>query len=112
MNEFERISKDVKRMFNGMGWIRWIHSGTTPAETNAGKVANAAIGAISSHCARCLNLNGCCFPENNMPPQPLHPNCHCKKELVASVVAKCRCILGKFTDYIFDDDKNGGKKDV
>lgn len=112
MNEFEIISKSVVRMLNGGGWIRWVHSGTNPATTNAEKTANIVIGVISSHCARCLNLNGCCFPENNMPPLPLHPNCHCFKEYILTPVpnksAFAICPLEKIKNYIF---VKKGKKD-
>ena len=60
-------------------WIRWIHEGSLPARTYNEKIKNVLIGEFSNHCAKCLNLNGCHFPINNMPDQPLHPNCHCYK---------------------------------
>lgn len=42
-------------------WVEWHHSGTKVAETNAEKLANIALTAVTSHCAKCLNLGGCRF---------------------------------------------------
>ncbi|MEG1882082.1 MAG: hypothetical protein RR207_06515 [Clostridia bacterium] len=61
---------------------------------------------------RLLNLNSCCFPKNNMPTYPLHPNCHCKVEPIGKVRANAICGLNKFEKYIFNQDleKNSDKK--
>lgn len=107
MFDFETIGKSVEKMLNEEKWIQWIHSGSRPATTNAEKIVNVAIGSVGSHCARCLNLNGCCFPENNMPPQPLHPNCHCIKEYIFAPIPNISsfaiCPIEKITNWAFID---------
>lgn len=92
-------------MLNSSQWIKWLHGGTKPAETQMEKAANALLGTVSIHCAKCLTLNGCFFPENNMPPQPLHPNCHCTKEYITTpmpnISAFAKCSIEKITKYAF-----------
>lgn len=70
-------------------------------------LSNISPGA---HCSVCLNFNGCCFPKNNMPKFPLHFKCHCRIETVYGLVHRAKGEISKFTDYIFDLDKNKGKK--
>lgn len=91
-------------------WVQWIHSGTKPAITSAEKDLNTAIGAMSSHCAKCLNLNGCCFVKDKCPSKPLHPKCHCYTIDIPSPTAYAQCPIEKIRDYIFSDSKNKGKK--
>lgn len=91
-------------------WVQWIHSGTKPATTSAEKDINTVIGAVSSHCAKCLNLNGCCFVKNKCPPKPLHPKCHCYTIDIPSLTVDAQCPIEKIRDYIFSDSKNKGKK--
>lgn len=76
------------QLFENKGWVRWIHEGTMPATTNAGKIFNIALSVLSlgKHCSICLNLNGCCFPKTNMPQYPLHPGCHCVTEAVNGII--------------------------
>lgn len=64
------------------------------------------------HCARCLNLNGCCFTSDKSPTVPLHMKCHCKIVNVGSISPKIVYALEKFTKYIFDKSKSKGKKDL
>ena len=82
-------------------WVKWVHEGTKPAESNAEKSVNVLVGAISKHCAMCLNLNGCCFVEEKCPQKPLHPSCHCFCVDIASITAKAECPIEKFTKYVF-----------
>lgn len=80
-----------------------MHEGSKPAESNAEKSANVLVGAISKHCAICLNLNGCCFVIEKCPPKPLHQNCHCYTISIPSITATAECSIEKFTKYIFAD---------
>ena len=54
-------ANDYTRKLLKTNWKQWVHEGTMPAETNHSKSANVLKGELSSHCAMCLNLNGCCF---------------------------------------------------
>ena len=58
-----REAKEYTLKMLSQQWVQWIHNGTKPATSSAEKTNNAIIGAVSSHCAMCLNLNGCCFGE-------------------------------------------------
>lgn len=92
-------------------WVKWVHPNTEPAHTHEEKQTNVLKAAmISAHCAKCLNMNGCCFAENKCPESPLHDNCHCKTERVAGVTVMAECPIEKFTGYIFSDKYiNNGK---
>ena len=82
-------------------WVQWIHNGSKPAITSAEKDINTVIGAVSSHCAKCLNLNGCCFVKDKCPPKPLHPKCHCYTIDIPSPTTDANCPIEKFTKYVF-----------
>lgn len=74
----EETKNIVSKLFN-CSWVKWIHEGTKPADNNFEKTLNAVIGTILPvHCARCLNLNGCCFVKEKSPINQLHERCHCK----------------------------------
>lgn len=105
MNEAAKIMQNCE-------WVKWVHKGTNPATTNFRKTLNTVIAVINrgKHCAMCLNINGCCFPKNNMPQYPLHPHCHCSLEPIGAISAKAECELSKFTKYIFSESQNRGKK--
>ena len=96
-----RQANEYTRKFFLTNWVKWVHEGTKPAESNAEKSANVLIGTISKHCAMCLNLNGCCFVISKCPPKPLHPNCHCYTIDIPSITAKAECPIEKFTKYVF-----------
>lgn len=109
---WQRAKKNAADIIQGNNWVQWIHEGTQPAMTFIEKKQNAdfPLQFLKMHCAKCINMNLCCFPRNNMPEYPLHPNCHCKLKPTNSVVATAECRIDKFTEYIFDDDRNNGKK--
>ena len=86
-------------------WVQWIHSGTKPATTSDEKDLNTAIGAVTSHCAKCLNLNGCCFVKDKCPPRPLHPKCHCLLVDIPTISVESACPIEKFTHYVFVPSK-------
>lgn len=96
----QKANDYTKKLFN-TNWIKWVHEGTKQAESNAEKSANVLVGAISKHCAMCLNLNGCCFVVGKCPEQPLHLNCHCYTIDIQSITAQAECLIEKFTEYIF-----------
>ena len=94
-------ANDYTRKLFSANWVKWVHEGTKPAESNAEKSVNVIKGTLSKHCAMCLNLNGCCFVVGKCPEQPLHPNCHCFCVDIPSITAKAECAIEKFTKYIF-----------
>ena len=94
-------ANDYTRKLFDTNWVKWVHEGTKPADSNLEKSANVLIGTISKHCAMCLNLNGCCFVISKCPPKPLHPNCHCYTIDIPSITAKANCPIEKFTKYVF-----------
>ena len=96
----QQANEYTRKLFD-TSWVKWVHEGTKPAEINLEKSTNVLIGAISKHCAKCLNLNGCCFVVNNCPPKPLHPNCHCYTINIPSITTKAECPIEKFTKYVF-----------
>ena len=110
MNVFENIRDKVLSLFNPNGWVKWIHEGTMPAYTQQDREENIEYASKSNHCGKCLNINGCCFPKNNMPSYPLHYGCHCRIEPVTNIIFKAECPVEKFKNYIFDPIKNNGKK--
>lgn len=101
----QQANEYTKRLFS-TNWVKWVHEGTNPAENNAEKSTNVLVGAISKHCAICLNLNGCCFVVEKCPSKPLHPNCHCRTIPMLIMTASAECPIEKFSKYIFADGNN------
>ncbi len=94
-------------------WVKWIHPNTEPADTPEEKKANAIKAETNrAHCAKCLNMNGCCFAEDKCPPSPLHPNCHCRAERIDNITITANCPIEKFTGYIFNKFYNDGKEQI
>ena len=95
-------------------WVQWIHEGTGFATTQAEKDLRLVWEALSGkkHCAKCMNMSGCCFPRNNMPEYPLHPNCHCKVEPIGAIVATAESRRSKVEGWIFNPSKPNGKKQL
>ena len=112
MNVFENIRDEVLNLFDNNGWIKWIHERTTPAYTQKDREANVEYASKSNHCAKCLNINGCCFPKNNMPNYPLHYGCHCRIEPVTNVNFKTECPIEKFHNYAFKHNDKNDKKNL
>ena len=110
MNTFESISENIISLFDNGEWVKWVHEGTKPAYTQEEKEWNLVLGAISRHCATCMNLNGCCFPKNNSPKPPLHPKCHCwLMKIDDNIQVSANCKDDKISTYIFDPKKRNGK---
>ena len=110
MNVFENIRDKVLSLFDNNSWIKWIHEGTARAYDNNDKLANIEYSVKTNHCAKCLNMNGCCFPKNNMPDYPLHYNCHCWLMPVGNINFLATSADKKFTIYIFNPTEPNGKK--
>lgn len=115
MKELEEARQKVLQMLENDNWIQWVHEGTKPATTNALKTINKIANvSLSSHCSRCLNLNGCLFIKANKPDLQLHPGCHCQtinvSAPIAGITAIADCDIRKFTEYIFHPVGNNGKK--
>lgn len=109
MNVFENIRDKVLSLFDNSGWVKWIHEGTIRAYDNEDKKANILYASKSKHCAKCLNMNGCCFPKNNMPNYPLHYNCHCWLMPVSNINFLAMSTDEKFTINIFNPTEPNGK---
>ena len=64
----------------------------------------------------CDKFNGCFFIVKQMPKYPQHTNCQCSLEKIAqpipNVTAKATVDVRKFTDYVFSDKYNDGKKEL
>lgn len=64
----------------------------------------------------CDKLNGCYFIVKNMPMYPQHFNCQCRlkkiEKPIPNVTAQASCDIRKFTEYIFNQKQNNGKKDL
>ena len=101
VRELENVRDNVLQIFNKDSWIQFIHEGLLPAYTDKEKEFNVELAKLSRHCAICRNINGCCFPKNNKPKYPLHPNCHCFIIDIVKPKITVECPERKFTEYIF-----------
>lgn len=101
MRELVNVRDAVFEIFDKDLWIQFIHEGLLPAYTNEKKKANIEKAKLSNHCAICRNVNGCCFPKNNKPKYPLHPNCHCFIIDIPKPNITAECSIDKFEGYIF-----------
>ncbi len=64
----------------------------------------------------CDKFNGCYFIVKQMPKYPQHINCRCRLEKIAKpipyITAQATCDIRKFTEYVFDEEKSKGKKQL
>ena len=110
MRKLESVKESVLQMFVNDTWKQFIHEGLLPAYTSQEKNMNTDRYLLSRHCAICRNINGCCFPKNNMPKYPFHPNCHCYLVDIPRPQVTAECEIEKFTKYVFSQSyKNNGK---
>lgn len=116
MRELEKAKIEAAKIFSNPCWVKWVHEGAIEAKNSKEKLLNRIISILSlwKHCPVCLNLNGCCFPENNMPNPQLHPNCHCRVVYVNEVFKRAVGAIEKFEKYVFNPriEKNKGKKQL
>ena len=51
-----------------------------------------------------------------MPKYPQHPNCRCQPKKIGKpipyITANATCDIRKFTEYVFDEKKSKGKKEL
>ena len=67
----------------------------------------------AGECQRLLrSVFACCFTKEKAPRAPLHENCHCKVIEWSMISPFAVCPIEKFTKYLFDKNKSGGKKDL
>ena len=61
-----------------------------------------------THCAICLKLALCYFTEENHPPCPHHPHCHCTLEPIEYALVLLNAVAKsdyrKFDPYLFNTD--------
>lgn len=109
---------DLANKISDVQWVKWVHPYTMPAKTAFQKKMNVIVENIIPfikpvHCAKCLNMNGCCFTEDKCPEAPLHDNCHCKVKSINNITVTTECPIEKFTGYIFSDNHiNNGKREM
>lgn len=64
----------------------------------------------------CDKFNGCYFIVKQMPKYTQHPNCKCRLKKIAkpipNITAKANCDIRKFTEYVFSDKYDDGKKEL
>ena len=103
MGDFAEAHKKALQISKKENWIKFVHEGYAPAQTDGEKEYYAELAKENKkHCAYCLNVNGCCFVKDKMPMYPHHPNCHCKIEAVNHLITSADSMIEKFTKYLFD----------
>lgn len=79
----------VRKSTDFSDWVQWTHH-------FEGK----------THCEECLMLDGCWFLQNNAPPCPHHPYCHCSLEPIDYALvfanAAAHSDYSKFDPYLFN----------
>lgn len=90
-------------------WIEWDHF-LIPNKPEWLREILRNIMALFDHCLNCSALDGCYLVTRNMPKQPLHENCDCRKKNInyANVKSKAKavCDIRKFTEYVFKNINN------
>lgn len=85
----------IQKTIDVPDWVSWTHH---------------SMG--ESHCEECLTLDGCFFVEDNHPPCPHHPYCHCTVDPIdySDVLdsAYTTSDYSKFDPYLFDPEKKYG----
>ena len=111
---WKRAKSNAANAIQNSDWVQWIHEGTRFATTQAEKDLRLVWEALTKkkHCAVCMNISGCCFPRNNKPEYPLHPDCHCKIKPIGNIVATAECRKSKIEEWIFNPDSPNGKKQL
>ncbi|MBO5309864.1 MAG: hypothetical protein J6A98_01515 [Clostridia bacterium] len=115
MSVFENLVIENKNQIIDNRWIEWHHA-LIPTEPEWLRKLVRILLFNLGHCLPCTSLSGCYFALHKMPPQPLHPNCDCKKlHLDYNEVRKAQADmpLEKITNYIFGEKfKENGKQDI
>ena len=96
-------------------WIEWDHF-LVPNKPEWLREIIRNILAMAKHCLSCTAIDGCYLVKRNMPKQPLHKNCDCKKKRLTYTKVKkdatAECDIRKFTHYIFNKDGSKGKDKI
>ena len=94
-------------------WIEWDHF-LIPNKPEWLREILRNIMALFGHCMSCSALDGCYLSKRNMPEQPLHENCDCRKKDIAyskvKSTATTECDIRKFTEYVFKNMKDSKGK--
>jgi len=100
MNILDTITDKMLRFFFSLkqdDWIKWT------AQDNDWK-------------DDCDKFNGCFFIVKQMPKYPQHLGCQCKLKKISkpipNVSANANLDLRKFTEYVFSNNYNDGKKEL
>ncbi|MGN1222847.1 MAG: hypothetical protein ACI4T1_01805 [Christensenellales bacterium] len=105
------IGENGEFLFNQ--WIEWDHF-LIPNKPEWFRELLRNIMALFGHCMNCTSLDGCYLVTRNMPEQPLHDNCDCRKKditysnVIYSAIAECD--IKKFTEYVFKNVKDSKGK--
>ena len=93
-----------------MSWLKWYHLGVPDNEGTDREEIREEL-AEANHCMNCTVLSGCYFPINNLPIYPRHPYCDCflYPIMISESAISAICDIRKFTEYLFNYDKNNGK---
>lgn len=117
MNRFDKvISIDKMGNWEYNGWVEWEHPLIPNKPIWLRKIVRNLM-AILGHCLICTSLDGCYLLDSNKPKQPLHDNCHCKKNAIGfgkmEKMASSECPIEKFTKYVFENDlRSKGKNQI
>ncbi len=100
LSVFDEVKKKVKEifyLFDPDDWVEWI------AQDNNWK-------------DDCDKFNGCYFIVKQMPKYPYHPHCQCRLKKIPkptpNVTATATCNIRKFTEYVFSEKYQDGKKEL
>ena len=114
MNVFDNLihmGENGELVFNQ--WIEWDHF-LIPNKPEWFREVLRNIVALFGHCMTCTALDGCYLVARNMPEQPLHDNCDCRKKNTAYSSVKnsalAECDIRKFTEYVFKNVKDSKGK--
>lgn len=129
VNIINNLVKEIDGQIIFDEWIEWEHHydfdyGVLPDEII--KILDSVIKKLLSlmgHCNKCYMLNERHFLKTKKPKKLsinanglLHERCHCKEKLISNPIPNFSSFaempLGKFTDYIFDEKKSKGKKEL
>lgn len=112
-DDLVKVGENGELIFNQ--WIEWDHL-LIPNKPEWFREILRNIMALFGHCLNCTALDGCYLVTRNMPKQPLHENCDCRKRNISfsivKKVAHSECDIRKFTEYVFKntEDSKGKNK--
>lgn len=97
-------------------WIEWDHF-LIPNNPEWLREILRNIMAMFGHCMNCTALDGCYLVTRNMPEQPLHERCDCRKNNISQSIvrsnANAECDIRKFTEYVFKNTQDSkGKNQI